>query len=59
MVYPESRYISMIDKTAGRLGVLKLHLNNTSRSRFDGNENRTFFLAETKITFLLEMTALN
>jgi len=40
----------MIDSTADILGVLKLHLNNISRNRFGGNENRTFFiLAETKI----------
>jgi len=42
IVYPKSRYISMIDKTAGRLEVLKLHLNNISRSRFGENKNLTF-----------------
>lgn len=30
IVYPESRYISMIDTTADRLAVLKHHLNNIS-----------------------------
>lgn len=35
----------MIDATANSLEVLKLHLNNRSKSRFDGNKNRTFFFS--------------
>jgi len=45
---PNPRHTSIIDRTADILGVLKLHLNNISRNRFGGNENRTFLiLAET------------
>lgn len=29
----------MVDSTTNRLGVLKLHLNNIVKNRFEGNEN--------------------
>jgi len=40
MVYPESRYISIIDRTADKQGVLKRHHNNLNINRFGGNDDR-------------------
>jgi len=43
IVYPESRYTLMINNTADRIEVFKLHLNNIgNRNRFHGNENQIF-----------------
>jgi hypothetical protein len=55
MAYPESRYLSIIDRTADKQGVLKRYRNNISRNRFGGNENRTFsFWRKRKSSFLAE-----
>ena len=39
MAYPESRYLSIIDRTADKQGVLKRYHNNISRNRFGGNDD--------------------
>jgi hypothetical protein len=55
MAYPESRYISIIDKIRDKQGVLKRHHNNISRNRFGGKKNRTFsFWWKRKSSFLAE-----
>jgi hypothetical protein len=43
MAYLEYQYISIIDRTADKQGVLKRYHNIISRNRFGGNENQIFW----------------